>query len=217
MFSSLDLGDSDGAFDRGLCLVWSLSLPGSSSSSLGKASQHGRSCLSDSKSLGGGLSGGELGGSLVGLLDVTGLLDAVELNVAVGGEVGADATVGSVSSTAAGDGALGHGVGDDALVGVELLGLGVRLEVDEELTDDLDGLLGPSTGLVLELLEHGVSAGGTVEPSEWNNLFVLENVLQVSDGLLQVPALHGAGNFVSVLEVGSEVSNLALGGCKKKS
>lgn len=177
---------------------------------------HSCSCLSDGKSLGGGLSGGELGGSLVGLLDITGLLNAVELDVAVGGQVGADATVGSVSSTAAGDGALGHGVGDHALVGVELLAFGVGLEVDQELTDDLDGLLGPSTGLVLELLEHGVSADGSAEPSEWNNLFVLEDILQVSDGLLQGPALDGAGDFVSVLEVSSKVSNLALSGCRKR-
>jgi len=167
---------------------------------------------SDSKSLGGGLSRGELESWLVGLLDVARPLGAVELNVAVRGQVWADATVSTVGSSAAGDSALGHGVGDHALVSVELLALSVGLQVDEELLDDLDALLGPPSLLVVELLQHGVSADSTIVPSEWNNLFVLKNVVEVRDGLLHVHALHSAGNFVRVLVVSSEVSNLALSG-----
>ena len=170
------------------------------------------SLLADSKSLGGGLFGGELESWLVGLLDITGPLSAVELNVAVRGEVWADSTVSTVGSSAAGDSALGHGVGDHTLVGVELLALGVSLEVDEELADDLDALLWPSTLLVVELLQHGVSADSAIVPSEWYNMFVLKNVLEVGESLLQMHALNGASDFVSVLVVSSEVSNLALSG-----
>lgn len=167
---------------------------------------------SNGKSLGGGLLVGNLAVWLVGLCHVSNALRAVELDVTVGGQVGADATVSTVGSPAAGDGALGHGVGDDALVGVKLLGLSVGLEVDEELADDLHALLGPSALLVVELLEHGVSRDGSIVPSEGNDALALKHILEVVDGLLDMHALAGAHNFVRVLVVSSEVSNLALSG-----
>lgn len=166
----------------------------------------------DGESLGGGLSGSELKLWLIGLLHINSFLGAVELNMAVGGKVWADATVGTVGSSAAGDSALSESVGDDTSVDIEFLALSVSLEVDEEFTNDLDGLLWPSSLLVLEFFQHGVSASGTIEPSEWNNLLVLEDILQVSNGALDAQSLDGTSNFVSVLEVSSEVSNLALGG-----
>jgi hypothetical protein len=39
---------------------------------------------------------------------------------------------------------------------------------------------------------------------------VLEDVLQVLDGSLEVEALHSSGGFVCVLEVSSQISNLCL-------
>ena len=94
-----------------------------------------RCSLSNSKSLSGSLLLGQADYGLVGLGDLAGSLDAVELNVAVRGDVWRDATVGAVGPSAAGDSALDGDVADDALLGVETLGLGVALEVDEELAD----------------------------------------------------------------------------------
>ncbi len=52
----------------------------------------------------------------------------------------------AVSSSASLLGSLNNNVCDNALVGVEALLLSVRLQVEEQLADGLDGLLGPSAG-----------------------------------------------------------------------
>ena len=153
---------------------------------------------------------GEAESRSIGLLDVPGDLGSVELNVAVAGEVGADATVGTVGPSAAGDGALDDDVANDASVDVELSSLSVGLEVDEELADGLEGLLGPSTLSVLPLLALGMATDASSVPAERNNLFVLETVLHVKDGSLELHALGGAGHFVSVLVVGTQVRDPAL-------
>ena len=153
---------------------------------------------------------GEAESGCVSLLDVLGDLDAVELNVAVAGEVGADATVGTVGSAAARDGSLNNDVADNAVVNVQLLRLSVGTEVDQKLTNALDGLLGPATLASLESLALSVTADTTVVASERNDLSVLENVVHVLDRLLQFPALDAASHIVSVLVVGAKVTNSAL-------
>ena len=90
---------------------------------------------------------GELGHGFLSLSDLGSLLGAVELDVAVRGEVGGDTTVGTVGSAATLLGALNSDVGDNALLDVKGLGLAVGLEVDEEEADSLAGLLGPSAGV----------------------------------------------------------------------
>ena len=177
---------------------------------------HPCSSLADGEALDGGLLLGEAEGGGIGLLHVLGLLVAVELDVAVGGEVGADATVGTVGSTATGDGTLHDNVVDHAVVNVELGSLSVGSEVDEELADALDGLLGPATLSVLELLGLGVTANATSVPSEGDDLFVLETVVHVCDGSLQLHALGGAGHFVSVLVMCAQVGDPALSRCKNE-
>lgn len=99
--------------------------------------------------------------------------------MAVAGEVGANTTVGTVGSSAARHGALDNDVADDALVDVELGSLSVGLEVDDELTNGLDGLLGPSTLSVLECFALSVAADTSNVPAEGNNHLVLETGLQV--------------------------------------
>ena len=171
----------------------------------------GRSLLgADGEAGDGSLLLGHAESGLVGLGDVLGLLNAVELDVAVGGEVRADATVGTVGSSTAGDGALHNDVVDHAVVNVELGSLSVGSQVDEELTNSLDGLLGPATLGVLEGLSLSVTADTTGVPSERNNLGVLENVLHVLDGSVELHALGGASDFVSVLVVSAQVANSAL-------
>jgi hypothetical protein len=166
--------------------------------------------LADREALDGGLLLGEAQSGGVRLLHILGLLDAVELNVAVAGEVGADTTVGTVGSSATRDGSLHNDVVDHAVVNVQLGGLGVGSQVDEELTNALDRLLGPSTLGVLVHLALGVATDTTGIASERNNLLVLQDVLHVLDGFVEVQALAGAGDFVSVLVVSTQVTNLAL-------
>jgi hypothetical protein len=136
--------------------------------------------------------------------------------VAVGAEVGADTTVGTVGSSAAGDSALHNDVVDHASVDVELGSLGVGLQVEEELADGLEGLLGPSTLGVLEFFSLGVAADASAVHAEWNNLLVLKTVFHVMDGSLKFHALGGTGHFVSVLVVGTQVRNSALSRYKSR-
>ena len=174
------------------------------------------SLAANGKALHGSLLLGQTEGWSIGLGDVLGLLHTVELDVAVAGKVGADATVGAVSATAARDGTLHNDVGDHAIVDVKLLGLGVSSEVDEKLTDALEGLLGPATLGVLEGLSLGGTADATAVLSERNNLLVCEAPGHVFDGLLELPALDGASDLVSVFVVGAEITNSALSGYNDK-
>ena len=166
--------------------------------------------FADSETLDGGLFLGHAESGLVGLGDLLGLLVAVELNVRVGGEVGRDATMGSVGSSTAGNGALDNGVVDNASVNIELGGLSVSSKVDEELTASLKGLLGPSTLGVLEFLALSVTSNTSGESAEGDNLLVLETVLVVLNGSVQLHALDGASRLVCVLEVSSQVRNSAF-------
>ena len=45
---------------------------------------------------------------------------------------------------------------------------------------------------------------------------MFEDVVHVSDGLLEAETLNSESSVVSVLEVGAEVSNLALGSYNKR-
>ena len=141
-----------------------------------------------------------------------GLLSAMEFNVAVGGEVWGDSTVGSVGSSSTSDSSLSANVGDGALLDVETLGLRVRLEVDEEVQDVLDGLLWESTVVMLILLAHSLSTWTTGESSEWDNVLVGKNFVHVLNGLKDVHTLASSSSLISVLEMGSQVVDLGRGG-----
>lgn len=93
---------------------------------------------SDGESLLGSLLLGQFNLLLVLSWNISGFLNNVELNMAVGGKVWRDSSVGSVSSSSSGDGSLGANVGDLALFDIESLVLGVGLEVLEEPNNVVD-------------------------------------------------------------------------------
>ena len=140
---------------------------------------------------------------LVSFSDILSLLVAVELDVTVAGEVWADTTMGSVSSSATGDSALDNNVVDDAGVNIKFGSLGVGLEVFKELFDSVKRLLGPSTLGVLECFTLGVTSNTTSVPSEGNDRLLLEAQVHVLDGSLQLHTFGGTSDFVSVLVVGT--------------
>lgn len=172
----------------------------------------GRACsLANGESLLGSLLLGQSDGLLLSLLDTLSLLGGDELDVAVGGQVGSNSTVGSVGSSSALDGSLDGEVADEGLFNIESLSLSVSLEVLEELDDVANGLLGESTLGNTVKLGLGGSADVAGESSVRNAVSVLEDVLQVLDGSLQLQALDGSGGFVGVLEVSSKIINSGLG------
>ena len=91
--------------------------------------------------------------------------------------------------------------------------LGVGAQVDEQLADGLDGLLGPSSeGGVLVVLQLSVATNTTGEAGVWDNLLLLGAVLKVCDRGVELSSLDGLGNVVGVLEMNAEVGDLALSG-----
>ena len=63
---------------------------------------------------------------------------------------------------------------------------------------------------MLELLHLGVTSNSAIVPSERNNLLVEQNSVHVPDGLVELPALDGASDFVSVFVVSTEIRNSAF-------
>ena len=120
--------------------------------------------------------------------------------------------MGPVGPPAALDGALHHKVADRSSLDVEALRLRVSLQVLQELEDVTDGLLGEATlGGAVELGLGGPAHVG-VESSVRNAVFVVEHVLQILDGSLELEALEGSRGLISVLEVSSQIVNSALSG-----
>ena len=122
----------------------------------------------------------------------------------------------AVGSSAAGDGALDNDVVDDALLSVESIGLSVGSQVDEEFTNSLDRLLRPATDGSLVNLDLSVSSNTTSVLSERNDRLVSENSLHVLDSSVNSHSLDVFGCFVRVLEVSSEISDLAFSGCRRE-
>ena len=118
--------------------------------------------------------------------------------------------MGTVSSSTALLSALANGVGNNTLISVETLGLTVSLEVEEELTDGLDGLFGPSASVGALVFALGVSL--SVELGEADDALVFHDALQVLDGFLDAHALDGVDDVVSVFEVSAEILDLGGGG-----
>jgi len=138
------------------------------------------------------------------------LLGNVEFDVAVGGEIRRNTTMGSVCSSSAIDSSLGAHVGDSALFWVKRLSQGIRLQVIEEVENVLARLLWPSTVGVFKCLALGVVTGSSSESPEWNDGFVGDHILHVFNGLEQVQSSARSGGFVRVLKVSSQIINSAL-------
>lgn len=144
------------------------------------------------------------------------LLDDVELDVAVGGKVWGDSTVGSVGSSSSAHSSLGGNVRDDTLLDIESLGLSVGLNVDEESSDVLDGLGWESTVVMTDVLAHGMSSWSSGVSSERNDGFVGGDLIHVVDGLEKGHTSAGSGSLIGVFVMSSQVINSAFSGYKNK-
>ncbi len=132
--------------------------------------------------------------------------------MAVASQVGGDATVGSVSPPTALHSAVDLNVSNNTPLNIQALGLGVGLEVLEQLEHVGGGLLGPSALSEFESLSLSMATNATAVLSEGNDLLVLQDGLQVFNRLQEFQALDSASYFVSVLVMSSQVLDLGLGG-----
>jgi hypothetical protein len=122
--------------------------------------------------------------------------------------------MGSEGSSSSADSSLGSNVRDLAFLDIKTLGLGVGLKVGEEGMDVLDGLGWESTVVMVDVLAHGMSTWTTSESSEWNDLLVFSNSIHVVDGFEKGHTSAGSGSLIGVLEMGSQVIDLAFSGYK---
>ena len=120
--------------------------------------------------------------------------------------------MGSVGPSSATDSSLGGDMSDGAFFWVKRLSLSVGLQILEEAKNVLARFLWESTIVMTNILAHGVSSGTTSVPSERNDVLLLENTLDVFDGLDEVHATKSTGSLISVLVVSSEVVNSSRGG-----
>jgi len=152
-------------------------------------------------------------GGLAGFLNfIRGLRDD-HLDVARLAHVGTHTTVGTVSATTALRSAVDGDHLDGQVVGVEALGFGVGLGVLEHVKDNLDRLDRPATlaSRDVELLGLRLATTATVVAKERDDLLLLEDILEIDLGLLDVPALDGLADIVGVLVTSAQVRAHSLG------
>ena len=139
----------------------------------------------------------------MGFFDTLGLLGDEELDMAIGGEVGGDSTMGSVGSSSALDCSLHSDVGDHALLHVQALGLRVRLKILQELENVSCGLVGPSSLGLSEDFGLGGASDAAGVLSEGDTLLVLDDILDISNGFLELQSFEGSASFKGVFEMSS--------------
>ena len=121
-----------------------------------------------------------------------------------------DSTVGPVGPSSPLLGSVDLNVSDHQLLEVELLDISVGFEVSEDGHDGLNGFLWPPTLDETEFLGLGGSSDASVEFSVRNASLVVENLLEVSDGLGDLHIEAGTGSFVGVFEADPGIERSGL-------
>lgn len=137
-----------------------------------------------------------------------------ELDVAGVTHVGSNATVCAEGTAAHLDGLVDLHVTNVQVLNVEVLGLGVGLKVGEEVEHELDRLHGPAdliTGGVDDL-GLGVATATSAVDLEGDGALLVEDLLEVGGGSLNLHAANKATHVDHLLEVGAELRGAGLAG-----
>lgn len=118
-----------------------------------------------------------------------------------------DTTEGTVSSAATEGGLVDLDVGNDKVLDVEALGVGVGLGVLEELSNELNGLNGPAGVSGAELFALRGAADVTVVLAEGNGALLLRNSGKVLQSSLEVLTSNGLSGGLGVLKADTEVGS----------
>ena len=114
-------------------------------------------------------------------MDIDSLLASPEFDVALTGEIWADSTVSSVSSSSSLGGSVHLDVVDCDVL--EVLGVGVGFEILDQSENGVDGLLWPSTEGLSELFGLSSSSDSTIVLGVRNTSSLGEDILEISFGL----------------------------------
>jgi hypothetical protein len=115
--------------------------------------------------------------------------------------------MGSVSSSSTSLSLVALNVGQNELLNIEGLGLGVSDEILQETNNNLGRLNWPTTLSVLELLGLSGSTNTTIESAEWNTSLLLNNSVEVLDSISHSGSSDGGADFEGVLEVNANVGS----------
>ena len=66
--------------------------------------------------------------------------------------------------------------------------------------------------MMVDVLAHSMSSWTTSESSEWNDGFVFDDSIHVSDGFKEVESSASSSSLISVLEMSSQIVDFALSG-----
>jgi hypothetical protein len=124
--------------------------------------------------------------------------------VGLGGKVGTNATMGPVGSSAS----LGSSIDGNVVDGevLEVLSIGVGLEVVDQSEYDFHGLLGPSSEGLSELGSLTGPADSAEVGGVGDAATVSEDVLEVLLGLGDCQTLHCLSSLIGILIMDAEVS-----------
>merc|ERR1719234_2266271 len=136
------------------------------------------------------------------------LLHQCDLDVARGGHVGVDPSVGPVGPPPHLGGAVHLDVLNDQVVSVQALALGVLEHVEQELSRLH---WPPALSCSMDLVGLCVATNSSHETPEGDNLLLGDNILEVLGGPVKGHGLDGLGCLPGVLEVNSQVGALSLG------
>jgi len=140
------------------------------------------------------------------------LLDQGDLDVAGGGHVGVDPSVGPVGSPPHLGSAVHLDVLNDQVVGVKTLVLSVALGILEHVEQELGRLHGPpALSGSMDLVGLGMPSNSSHETPERDDLLLGDDVLEVLGGPVKGHGLDGLGCLPCVLEVNPQVGALGLG------
>jgi hypothetical protein len=128
------------------------------------------------------------------------LLGDNELDVGRRRAVSVDTTVSAVGTATHLGGLVDLDVGDNKLLNVHGVGVGVSLGVLEEIEKELAGLKRPATLGDTVLLGLGSTTDTTVVAGEGDDVLVSDDVLEVELSLLEVHAGDSSGGLTGVLK-----------------
>jgi len=145
------------------------------------------------------------------LLNDLSTLGEDELDVGGVGHVRVDTTVSTVSAPSLLGSLVDLDVLDDQVLSVETLGVGVGLGVLEETDEDLSGLDGPAGLGDTESLALSSASSAASVPPHGNGFLVLQDISEVGERAVELPAVDGLGGLAGVLEGNAEVAAAGAG------
>merc|ERR1712072_801379 len=158
---------------------------------------------SDSKSLFSSLFLCQSNLLFVSSFDFLVLLDEVELDVAVGGQIWGNSTVSSIGSSSSVNSSLCGNMADLASLNIKTFMLSVGFQVLEKTDNMSDRFLWESSIVMLVNLAHCLSSWSSSESSEWNDGSMFKDSFHILDSFQDVETSACSSSLIGVFKMNS--------------